>query len=403
MRVLFVNHTARVSGGELSLLGLLEALPADVEAAVACPPGALAERLDAAGVERLPIQGTDGSLRLHPRRTPRALGEMARAAVDLDRAAPEYRPDVIHANSIRAGLIAVAAGTARRRLRGDSAVPAARRPVVVHARDCLPPGPVSAVTLRALARADAVIANSEYTRRALGPARARARVVHNAIDLERFGSPGLDRAAARARLGLHGDAPALAVIAQVTPWKGQDAAIRIVAGLRRTHPDLRLLLVGSPKFDSPSTRHDNASYLAGLRRQVAAAGLGGAVSFLGERDDLPQILAALDLVLVPSWEEPFGRTVIEAMAAGVLVAATEVGGPAEILNHGRTGLLLPPREPWRWVEEIGPLLNDAERRAQMTALARADAQRRFAIDRHVEAVLAVHGEVVSALTPRPRG
>lgn len=381
MRVLFVNHTARVSGGELSLLGLLEALPDEVEVAVACPPGALTERLDAAGIARLPIQGTDGSLRLHPRRTPRALGEMAQAAVDIHRAVSRFRPDVVHANSIRAGLIAVAAH------------PAVGPPVVVHARDCLPPGPVSGLTLRALARADAVIANSEYTRRSLGPARARARVVHNAIDLERFASPGLDRAAARARLGLAGDVPALAVIAQVTPWKGQDTAIRIVAGLRRTHPGLRLLLVGSPKFDSPSTRHDNASYLAGLRRQVAAAGLGGSISFLGERDDLPQILAALDLVLVPSWEEPFGRTVIEAMAAGVPVAATAVGGPAEILDHGRTGLLLPPREPWRWVEEIGPLLGDGERRGRMTELARAEARRRFAMERHVEAVLEVYGEV----------
>jgi glycosyltransferase involved in cell wall biosynthesis len=266
----------------------------------------------------------------------------------------------------------------------------------------LPPGPVSAVTLRALARADAVIANSEYTRQALGPARAQARVVHNAIDLERFATPGVERAAARARLGIDGDAPALAVIAQVTPWKGQDTAIRIAAGLRRTRADVRLLVIGSPKFDSPSTRHDNASYLAGLRRQVAAANLGGSVSFLGERDDLPEILAALDLVLVPSWEEPFGRTVIEAMAAGVPVAATTVGGPAEILDHGRTGLLLPPREPWRWVEEIGPLLADGERRARMTQLASAEARERFAIGRHVEAVLAVYAEVGVELAPGVR-
>lgn len=388
MRVLFVNHTARVSGGELSLLGLLAALPPQVEAAVACPPGPLVARLDAAGIARLPIQGTDGSLRLHPLRTPRALAEMARAAVGVDRAAARFRADVVHANSIRAGLIAVAA-----RIAGG-------RPTVVHARDCLPPGPVSGMTLRALARADAVIANSGYTRTALGPAAARARVVHNAIELERFEAPHLDRVAARARLGIEGDAPALAVIAQITPWKGQDDAIRIAAGLRRRHPQLRLLLVGSAKFDSPSTRHDNAAYLAGLHRQAAAAGLADAVSFLGERDDLPEILAALDLVLVPSWEEPFGRTVIEAMAAGVPVAATAIGGPAEILDHGRTGLLLAPRRPWRWVEEIGPLLEDGERRAATAALARAEARRRFALDGHVDAVLGVYAAVRDGVVPR---
>lgn len=435
MRVLFVNHTARVSGGELSLLGLLAALPPEIEAAVACPPGVLAERVDAAGIPRFTIQGTDGSLRLHPLRTPRALAEMAGAGVGVNCAAARFGADIVHANSIRAGLIAVAARSAdgrpyirpsriapaarttggRPSIRTGGIAPAARtgvgrtsiragriavaagmaggRPTVVHARDCLPPGPVSGLTLRALSRADAVIANSAYTRTALGPAAARARVVHNAVDLDRFAAPRLDRAAARARLGIGGDGPALAVIAQVTPWKGQDTAIRIAAGLRRRHPELRLLLVGSAKFDSPSTRHDNSSYLAGLHRQVAAAGLGDAVSFLGERDDLPEILAALDLVLVPSWEEPFGRTVIEAMAAGVPVAATAIGGPAEILDHGRTGLLLAPHEPWRWVEEIGPLLDDGRRRAEMAALAGAEARRRFGIEQHVDAVLEVYAGV----------
>ena len=91
VRVLYVNHTARVSGGEVSLLGLLEALPYGIDAAVACPPGELSERLRGAGVEVIGIRGTDGSLRLHPLRTPRALAEMASAGLGVRRAAARVR------------------------------------------------------------------------------------------------------------------------------------------------------------------------------------------------------------------------------------------------------------------------------------------------------------------------
>ena len=73
--------------------------------------------------------------------------------------------------------------------------------------------------------------------------------------------------------------------------------------------------------------------------------MSDAVHFLGEREDVPEILAALDLLLVPSWQEPFGRTVIEGMAMGRVVLATIVGGPREIIEDGVDGRLLAPREP----------------------------------------------------------
>ena len=385
MRVLYVNHTSRVSGGELSLLGLLAAPPAGVEATVACPEGELAERLRRAGVEVAPIQGTDGSLRLSPTATPRALAEMARASLQVRRAAARHRADVVHANSIRAGLIAT----------GPSGI--GRPPTVVHVRDCLPPGRVSALTLRAIARADALIANSAHTRASLGSAAASARVVHNAVDLARFERVELSPAAARARLGLAPGGPVLGTIAQITPWKGQDDAIRIAAALRQRHPDLRLLLVGAVKFDSASTRHDNAAYLDGLRGLVDELGLGDAVSFLGERDDVPELLAAIDVLLAPSWEEPFGRSIIEAMAAGTAVAATSVGGPPEIVDDGVSGLLLAPREPRLWAQAIETLLDEPGRLEQIAARGRAEAFHRFGAERHATAV----GEVYRAVSGVP--
>ena len=163
MRVLYVNHTAHVSGGERSLLTLLDGLLTEVEPLVACPPGALADAVGARGIDSHRITGTDGSLSPHPTRTPRALAELTAAGLGVRRIAGRDQVDVIHANSIRAGL-ATAPVFSR------SGPPDARP----HC-DCLPASRLSAASLGAIDRfADIVVANSEHTRANL-PARGRGR------------------------------------------------------------------------------------------------------------------------------------------------------------------------------------------------------------------------------------
>jgi glycosyltransferase involved in cell wall biosynthesis len=130
-----------------------------------------------------------------------------------------------------------------------------------------------------------------------------------------------------------------------------------------------------------------------LRRRVGRDGLDGAVRFLGERDDVPELLRAVDLLLVPSWEEPFGRAIVEAMAAGVPAIATDVGGPPEILAGGG-GVVLPPRSPAAWSAAIGELLSDGERLAALGERARAAARARFGAERHAAAVIAVYEEAL---------
>jgi glycosyltransferase involved in cell wall biosynthesis len=98
---------------------------------------------------------------------------------------------------------------------------------------------------------------------------------------------------------------------------------------------------------------------------------------------------------VPSWEEPFGRVVVEALASGVPVAATRVGGPAEIFTHGEEGLLLPPRRPELWADEVGRLLGRPELRLKMGRRGRARAAD-FGLEAHVEAIRRVYDDVLSS-------
>lgn len=171
------------------------------------------------------------------------------------------------------------------------------------------------------------------------------------------------------------------MVAQITPWKGQEEAIRMTSRLRERGIDVQLLLAGTPVFVSRSTRYDNRAYDRGLHALVGELGVADRVHFLGERGDVPRVLRALDMLLVPSWEEPFGRAVVEAMVMGVPVAATSAGGPPELVRDGEDGLLLPPRRPDAWAEALEPVLRDGPRLRAMGAAAEARARHEFGLER----------------------
>jgi glycosyltransferase involved in cell wall biosynthesis len=393
MSVLYVSHTAEISGGERSLLGLLDALPASVQPHLAAPAGPLQLAAQRLGVPVTGITGTAGSLRLHPLHTPRAIAEIELAALQVHRAARRTQAAILHANSIRAG-IELGLSPAPRTADGRRA---AR---IVHVRDCLPAGFLTSATMRLIgATASTVVANSRYTARSVQAAApgARVEVVHNAVDLARFDPTRIDRRAARAGLELPERQLLLGVVAQLSPWKGQDTAIEALARLRADGIDAQLLLIGSAKFVARATRYDNEAYLRRLHAIAAAAGVGDRVSFLGEREDVPELIRALDILLLPSWEEPFGRALVEAMALEVPVIATSVGGPVEILEDGREGLLRPPRDAHAWAQAIAGLARDAEARARMGRAGRERVEQSFTIASHVAAMLDVYDAAVARL------
>jgi L-malate glycosyltransferase len=385
MRILFVNHTSTVGGAEQGLLRLVNGLKATHEVAVACPgTGALRERVAASGVEALAVPAFEASLRLNPVQTPIGLARLGAGSLALARSIRRFGADLVHANTPRAGLMCVLA----RRLGG--------RPLVVHVRDDLPLTRVGRTVRSALIHsADGVIAVSDYTARRFneGLERPIATRVYNSIDLERFDPERVAPAPLREELGVSPQAALLAQVAQITPWKGQDTAIRTVAGLRERGVDAHLLVVGGVSFGARTVRYDNHEFLRSLHGLVEQLDVDGAVHFLGPRDDVPGILRTVDLSLLPSVNEPFGRAIVESMAIGTPPLVSDVGSGPELVDDGVSGRLLPSDRPELWVDAAQELLADQAALARMGERGRERAAA-FDDEAQVHDVLAVYERVL---------
>jgi L-malate glycosyltransferase len=153
----------------------------------------------------------------------------------------------------------------------------------------------------------------------------------------------------------------VATVANLRREKGHDVLLQAAAIVVRQFPDARFDLVGA------------GPELAMLRAQAEALGLGNAVSFLGHCEDVPARLAVADLFVHPSRSEAFPNAVLEAMAIGLPTIASAVGGLLEVIEHGRTGALVPPGDPVALACEINRLMADPARAAQLGAAARTHA------------------------------
>jgi glycosyltransferase involved in cell wall biosynthesis len=392
MNILFLNHTAASSGAELALLRLIEGLRAEHTVALACPDdGPLSDQAYVAGIRRFSVPAFEASLRPDLLHTPVGLVRLGEGGIAVRRVARGFGADLVHANTTRAGLI----GAVARRLGGP--------PLVVRAHEHLPPSAMGRTVRFVLARsASAVVTVSKDTARLFneGLSRPIATHVYNSFDRTRFDPGRVGPAPIREELGIAPGAALLGQVAQITPWKGQDTSIRALAALRRDGLDAHLLLVGEIAFAGPAVRYDNHGYLRDLHALVAELGLGDAVHFLGQRNDVAGILRALDLSLLPSWYEPFANVMLESMAMGTPLLVSEVGGGPELVEDGVSGRLLAPREPERWAAAVRELLADRDRLARMGERARA-ATARFSDAAHARDMLAVYTRVLERPNTAP--
>lgn len=384
MRVLFVGHSGLISGAEKALLDELAVLPSGVEPTLACPEGPLFDAVQEMGIEVHAVRGVSGGLRLRPVHAARFVMEVVAAARDLERVVASVRPDLIHANTLRAGL---AAATVK---------PFSRVPLVLQVHDALPRSTAaSAIRFVLRSSADTVLAISRHIAAnfAGGGQVRNLRVVHNPLDAKLFDPARMTRVEAREELQLPAAIPVVGVVAQITPWKGQELAIKALPLVLQRYPDARLILVGEAKFVGRGVRYDNIAYLKQLHELVRGLRLERFVEFWGQRSDVATIMRGLDVLLMPSWEEPFGRSAIEAMAMETAVVATDVGGPPEYIEPGVDGILLPPNDVDAWANTITELLDDPAKRIQMGMRASPKVHRLFDRNAYTASVVQVYEQV----------
>jgi glycosyltransferase involved in cell wall biosynthesis len=342
MRVAHFTDSDIWAGTESHMLDLVRGLRREgVDACFICPvPSPLAGKADAAGIEVIPLQK-------------RGLIDWT-AIRTLRRLLRSGQIDILHAHNGRTALLSAIA------------VRLARRGHFIPAQHFLEPSHVSYRGIKAVfyrlahhwvnSKASHLLASSGAIRQAMlarGDAPA-ARITFNPVgieapDLSLLKPPGQ----VRQDLGVANEAPLLVCVARLEAEKDIDVLIDAMSLVVESHPTAPCIVAGEGSLKQQ------------LIDQIKRNGLEGVVRLLGFRADVPSLIGASDLLVLPSRAEPFGLVLLEAMALYKPVVATRAGGPTEIVVEGETGLLVPPLEPEPLTQAILRLLANPQTMREM--------------------------------------
>jgi len=329
MRILYVNHTANVSGAERVLLDMFTGLDRNrYEPMLLCPSdGRLQTEVRTLGVPCKPLPPVTARFSLRPERLFRALTSMCKAVFALRTQIHELKPDLVHANTTRSGIMATVATA------GTSV------PVVWHVHDILPNHPLSTV-IRVIARLSTrthIVAVSHATARAFCGSldlQERVRTIHNGVDLSRFPLKSDSASAFRAQFGIPKNAFLVCAVGQICERKGLDELVDAFQRICKSAPQMHLAIVGTVVF-----KHEER-YFQRLREMATKTMGSDRIHFTGELSNVPEVLQASDLLVLNSRQEPFGLVLVEAMSSGTPVLASRVGGIPEIVTDQVNGWLV---------------------------------------------------------------
>lgn len=403
-RILFLDHTASLGGGEIALLNLVQALDRRLYAPIVLlfSDGPLLGKLTEADVEThvLPLSprviktnkdslGAGALLRL------KDLGETLVYVVRLAHFIRAQRADLVHANSLKSDII------------GGLAARLARVPVIWHVRDRITPdylpGPVVMV-FRRLCRVlpNYILANSHATlatvfssregRQAGSGMTQAASVVHDGVPMalltaeEEADGEKADGEEAPVTKLLD---PRIGLVGRISPWKGQGIFLQAAALVRRRYPQARFQIIGAALFSEQEYERE-------IRALAASLDLDECVEFTGFRSDVQDLIAGLDvLVHASTTGEPFGQVIVEGMAAGKPVVATRGGGVPEIVLDGQTGVLVPMSDVPAMADAILFLLDDPAAARRLGRMGRLRVGEHFTTALTARRVEAVYGRLLN--------
>ncbi len=315
---------------------------------IATPPrGALANRAAELGIDVIPVSFSRRSL--------------PRSVLNVASLVRHVRPDVLNSHSSADSWAVALAGRIGPR---PWALVRSR-----HISAGVAPGPLHRFLY---AQADHLITTGETIRRDLAASGLvpleRSTSIPTGVDPDRFTPNAAGRTEARRKLGLNSTGPVIGVVAYLRPDKGHQVLLRAMPEIVRQQPDCVLLVVG------------DGSQRCALESMTVDHGLEARVKFLGAREDIPDVLSALDVFCLPSVRnEGVPQSVLQAGAAGLPVVSTAVGGIPEAVIDGKTGIVVPPGDAQSLAEALTALLADPESRDRMGRAGRRHVQDVFSL------------------------
>jgi glycosyltransferase involved in cell wall biosynthesis len=338
-------------------------------------PGRYVPELVARGIRHVPLAHSTRAMA--PPRDAAAVAELVHVLRTL-------RPDIVHTHNPKPGVY------------GRLAARAVGVPVVVntvHGLYALPGEPLAKRALvyglerlaAACSRAE-LVQNPEdlETLRRIGIPDHKLVLLGNGIDLARFDPARVDparRAALRREIGAGPDDVVVGLVGRLVWEKGYREVFAAAAHLRDRAPHLRFVVVGPLDADKSDTV---------TQADLDAAAASAAITFLGLRDDVADLYAAMDLYVLASHREGFPRSAMEAAAMGLPVVVTDIRGGRQVVDDGVTGRLVPVRDPEALARALAGLGSDAGIRAAMGAAARAKARAEFDQQRVIDTTLRVY-------------
>ncbi|MFH0793475.1 MAG: glycosyltransferase [bacterium] len=382
-KILYVIGSLRRGGAERQVTELLKGLPAECYEKSLCllsGGGEFQREIEDCGIPIIAL----GCVAAGSKWNPVTIGRFARGLVRLIRCIRKEKPQIVHGFLYWANLYAV--------LGARFAKP--RRPILITSRRSLGLYKDDKPWMQRIEnwmnrRTDAIVVNSKgvlhdcLRRESLR--KEQLRLIYNGVDLTPFDAP-FDAAKKRKELGVAESARVIVCVANLILYKGHEELISAMAQVVKEFPDAVLLLVG----------RDGGMERA-LKDQVAREGIGRSVVFLGSRGDAPDVIRAADILVLASHEEGFSNVLLEGMAAGKPMVATNVGGNPESVKDGVTGLLVPPRDSRAMAAALGALLRDPKRRETMGASGRQRVEEEFSLGKMIENYDRLYRELLAGL------
>jgi glycosyltransferase involved in cell wall biosynthesis len=372
MRVAHILKVKAIAGAETHLLTLLKGQRKrgiDAQFVIMVSPDNPMDNMVAAAEERgIPIQ----RLPIHHHADVTVYNRLLRALRDL-------KPDVAHAHLQHGDLFGIPAA----RWAGVPVIITSRHNDDIRRRNL----PVRLLNQGLWRLADGGIAISEAIRQfsiqVEGASPAKVKTIHYGLDITEPLDRNTARAALLGELGLTDDAVLIGMVCRLIELKGVQYVIRALGGIAAQFPNAHLVIAG----DGPLRES--------LGAQAGNSGITNRVHFLGWREDIPSVMASLDVLAVASDREGFGLVILEAMAQHVPVIGTNVSAIPEVIANEETGLLVPPRDVEAITAALTRLLSDKPLRHHMGLLGRDRLETHFSAGRMVDETINFYEDLLA--------